>query len=111
MYGGDRVLYIKVWFVGGNYAVCCGTCTAQVEDAVLCSGAWGFPGHLQVWFYVLMSWCENGGMAEFAFCFLMICCKNISIVELSISFKEKEIHSSKIVDDECSFSYIDTECS
>lgn len=38
-------------------------------------------------------------MAEFAFCFLMICCKNISIVELSISFKEKEIHSSKIVDD------------
>lgn len=89
MYGEDKVLYIKVWFVGGNYAVCSGTCTAQVEDAVLSSGAWGLPGHLQVRFYVLMIWCENGGMAEFAFCVLVICCKNVSIVELSTSLKKR----------------------
>lgn len=108
MYGGDRVLYIKVWFVGGNYAVCCGTCTAQVEDAVLCSGAWGLPGHLQVWF----SWVD-AKMAEWLnshFVFLWFVAKTLALLNWVLALK-KEIHGSKIVDDECSFSYIDTECS
>lgn len=66
MYGGGKVLYLKVWFVGGNYAVRGGTCTAQVEDAVLRSGAWGLPGHLQVWFCALMIWYENAEIAKFS---------------------------------------------
>lgn len=66
MYGGDKVLYLKFWFVGGNYAVRGGTCTAQVEDAVLRSGAWGLPGHLQVWFCALMIWYENAEIAKFS---------------------------------------------